>query len=236
MKAEIEIIMRPNCFNSQLKDRMNLFRMRYDNLVTSALDKIILSNKHTHDNIIKRISPSKAQDIFKQVENIYKLLACIKSIFPDYNELWLLFGIGDMFDKNNNNQNNNFNERFETLLDYIINNINFHTRIYNKNGKITIDDLIESINILLIDNDKDRELIARDRFDPHFDHLKNEDKIMDIEEYAIDGKDIYDFIKMFQDLFASMNKLKSIIKNFNEAWLLFDEGDMFENTDKLTEK
>lgn len=224
-----EIIERSTGFDA-LNNRIQNFKNRFYDLVDIALKNNDL--KKDPESIIKKISPSKDYDFFSMTMDIYKLLACIDSIIPGYNETWLLYGTGGMFNQDpiSQNDNSSIRKRISEIIDFTIKNKrNYFTYIRGWDGVINEDDFIEFIDILSIDNTTDRKLLIKDRFDEEFDHKQNEQKIDKLEdEYEVGCHDIYWLVNKFHTFFASINNLKSIIPGFSETWLLLGKGNMFE--------
>lgn len=220
-------------FGSKVSVRTNDFKDRFYDLIDYALSNTKLDK--SHDEILKKIATSK-EYYFNQVKYIYSLLSCINAIIPNYNESWLLFGKGGMFVSGKEiNNDSSIRNRVNEIIDYIITNIKTDSNyIHSDEGVITENIFIEFINILLIDDSQSIGLIIKDRFpDPNYDHNKNEERVFKIEDkYNIDIRDKYWLIEEFQNFIASMNRLKKIIPGFNESWLMFGEGDMFEKNSK----
>ncbi len=231
-----EIIALPEDFSSKIASRMVDFNYRFHHLVEFAISN---KNLTTHyDKIRKKINPSKEEDFYTQVRGIYKLLECFHVFIPDYNESWFLFGEGDMFNKNDNSTivqtENSIIKRLQEFITYTIRNYK-NPFFYNfPKDNVKQRHFIEFIYILRIHYYKDREFILRSYFDPEFDpdDRYNESEINKMKkEYKYDDKTIYDLIEEIHNLFITINKLKEIIPDFNESWLLLGEGDMFEKTE-----
>ena len=224
-----EIIARHNGFEGQVHLQQENFKERFYDLIDYALRNNNL--KKNSEEILKKISLSKDKDFFTIIRDTYKLLECFESIIPEYNKYWLLYGIGDMFNKDSEHQEtNSIRKRLNDIIDYTIKTKrNYHTYKNNWDGAIQESDFVEFIDILFVDCIGDRNFLVKSRFDKNFDLKQFESRLDKIEDlHEIGYHDIYWLVNKFQDLTASMNKLKDIIPTFNEVWLMFGEGDMFE--------
>lgn len=208
-------------FDESIATRMTDFRYRYRKLIEFARSNngLLLFN----NEIQKKIS-SKEEDFFTQIRNTYRKLQCLKVLMPGLNENWLLYGKGKIFDNTSqeiSKTDKGFMSRFKELIEQTT---NVH--------QISIEVLVNYINAILIDKNKDRAIVCRHIFENReYSVVHEKSEFEAVENYRVKNKDIFicNLIENFDDLKAAMNKFKEIIPGFNESWLMFGEGDMFEN-------
>ncbi len=174
--------------------RMNDFKTRINQLIINknlglSLCEIeqLLNRKITSPNPLPKHIP-KYIPYYSEVEKIYHVLEIYKYMLPEYNETWLLYGKGSMFNPNANNiEKSDFVARFESFKDYATENVTF------------LEDTI-NFNATLVHENKVKHFL--------YNHIITE----------------------FANVFAGINKLKNKLKlkDLNIAWLLSNEGDMFE--------
>lgn len=224
-KAEIFTLLED--FPSKIRNRMADFKYRFHHLVEFAINNKKLSTHY--DKIRKKINPSKEEDFYDQVRGLYKLLECFNIFIPGYNENWFLFGKGELFNKNDKypivQTENSIIKRLEESITHAVQN--YKNPYPNKAFKQW--HFIEFIYIMRISYPKERVFILSSYFDPEFDHDGYKEEIIELKEkYEYTEKTIYDLIEENHNLFITINKLKEIIPDFNESWLLLGEGEMFE--------
>lgn len=196
-KEEMDVLI------NNVEIRMSDFKKRINQLIINknlglSLYEIeqLLNRKITSPTPLHKLAP-KYIPFYSEVGRVYCILEIYKYILPDYNEMWLLYGNGNMLASDTNNTEvKDFVTRFEKFKNYSTENVTF------------LEDLVE-LNL----------------------------------EYCLEGKKVKNYlnnsiITNFANVFAGLNKLKNKLKlkDLNIAWLLSNEGDMFEKTDKLTEK
>lgn len=177
--------------------RMNDFKTRINQLIINenlglSLYEIeqLLNRKITSPDSLPKHIP-KYIPYYSEVEKIYHVLEIYKYMLPEYNETWLLYGKGSMFNPNANNiEESDFVARFESFKDYATENVTF------------LEDTI-NFNATLVHENKVKHFL--------YNHIITE----------------------FANVFAGINKLKSKLKlkDLNIAWLLSNEGKMFEKTE-----
>lgn len=190
-KEELDLIDR------QAAIRMNDFYKRINQLIINknlglSLYEIeqLLNRKITSPDSLPKHIP-KYIPYYSEVEKIYHVLEIYKYMLPEYNEKWLLYGKGSMFNPNANNiEESDFVARFESFKDYATENVTF------------LEDTI-NFNATLVRENKVKHFLGN--------HIITE----------------------FANVFAGINKLKSKLKlkDLNIAWLLSNEGKMFEKTE-----
>ena len=193
-----------NFIEQQTNIRRSDFEKRMNQLIiTENLDlsfyeiEQLLNIKKTSPNPLPKHS-SKYIPFYGEVEKIYFILELYKYILPEYNETWLLYGKGSMFNNdtfNINPEHFDFVSRFETLKDFIIENKSL-----------------------------DDEIICGD----------NTNKVaLSFQRYNFKSFFYENIITNFVNVFAGLNKLKNKLKlkDLNIAWLLSNEGNMFEKTE-----
>lgn len=178
--------------------RMNDFKTRINQLIINenlglSLYEVeqLLNIKVTSPTPLHKLAP-KYIPFYREVGRVYCILEIYKYILPDYNEMWLLYGNGNMLASDTNNTEvNDFVTRFEKFKNYTTENVTF------------LEDLVE-LNL----------------------------------EYCLEGEKVKYYLKdniitNFANVFAGLNKLKNKLKlkDLNIAWLLSNEGDMFEKTE-----
>lgn len=196
-KEEMDVLI------NNVKIRMSDFKTRINQLIINknlglSLYEIeqLLNRKITSPDPLPKDRP-KYIPFYSEVGKIYCILEVYSSILPEYNEIWLLYGKGNMFKTDNKEiTENDFVTRFNEFKKYATENVTF----------------LEDLVVLNL-------------------------------EYCLEGKKVKNYlnnsiITNFANVFAGLNKLKNKLKlkDLNIAWLLSNEGDMFENTKKLTEK
>ena len=177
--------------------RMNDFKTRINQLIINenlglSLYEIeqLLNRKITSPDSLPKHIP-KYIPYYSEVEKVYHVLEIYKYMLPEYNETWLLYGKGSMFNPNANNiEESDFVARFESFKDYATENVTF------------LEDTI-NFNATLVHENKVKHFL--------YNHIITE----------------------FANVFAGINKLKSKLKlkDLNIAWLLSNEGKMFEKTE-----
>lgn len=190
-KEEMDVLI------NNVKIRMSDFKKRINQLIINknlglSLYEIeqLLNRKITSPDSLPKHIP-KYIPYYSEVEKIYHVLEIYKYMLPEYNEKWLLYGKGSMFNPNANNiEESDFVARFESFKDYATENVTF------------LEDTID-FNTTLVRGNKVKHFL-----DNHI-------------------------ITEFANVFAGINKLKSKLKlkDLNIAWLLSNEGKMFEKTE-----
>lgn len=178
--------------------RMSDFKKRINQLIINknlglSLYEIeqLLNRKITSPTPLHKLAP-KYIPFYREVGRVYCILEIYKYILPDYNEMWLLYGNGNMLASDTNNTEvKDFVARFEKFKNYSTENVTFL-----------------------------------------------EDLVVLNPEYCLEGKKVKNYlnnsiITNFANVFAGLNKLKNKLKlkDLNIAWLLSNEGDMFEKTE-----
>ena len=219
MKKE-KIIVCPNDFNYRINNNFIDYHNRFYKLYENAVKNNGLTE--FYDDIINKITKKKNNPKI----SLYRLLECFRVLSPTYSSNWLLYGETDTF-----------LTRYETLKKNSI-----ISKYYPEHK------FIEIVNIFLIEDVDIINFRLKQELDEDFNISQEVETLCETKKitenelddilYKCKPKLIYGYeIKeLFLDHYASMNRLKKIIPRFNESWLMFGEGDMFENTDKLTEK
>lgn len=186
--------------------RMNDFKTRINQLIINknlglSLCEIeqLLNIKITSPNPLPKNS-HKYIPFYSEVGKIYCTLEVYNYILPEYNEIWLLYGKGNMFKTyNKETTENDFVTRFNEFKKYATENVTF---------------LEDSINLHI--NDFYHDNINNQICENQIIHFLNNNIITE-----------------FANVFAGLNKLKSKLKlkDLNIAWLLSNEGNMFEKTE-----
>lgn len=184
----------------QVSIRLSDFETRINQLIIN--ENLGLSLYEIEQLLNRKITPTplskyapKYIPFYSEVGKMYYILEVYKYMLPEYNEIWLLYGKGNMFKTDNDETTeNDFVTRFNKFKKYATENVAF------------LEDTI-NINLSRINN------------------RIWENQIIDFL------KDI--IITEFANVFAGINKLKSKLKlkDLNIAWLLSNEGDMFEKTE-----
>lgn len=138
-KEELDLIDR------QATIRMNDFYKRINQLIINenlglSLYEIeqLLNRKITSpDSLPKHKHIPKYIPYYSEVEKIYHVLEIYKYMLPEYNETWLLYGKGSMFNPNANNiEESDFVARFESFKDYATENVTFLEDTINFNATL----------------------------------------------------------------------------------------------------
>ncbi len=121
-----------NLLYQQIRIRRSDFEKRINQLIISKnLDlslyevEQLLNIKITSPNPLPKGTP-KYIPFYDEVEKVYFILEVYKYILPEYNEIWLLYGKGDILNKtacNIYSDDNDFVARFGVLKDFITKNI-----------------------------------------------------------------------------------------------------------------
>ena len=195
----------PSDFDDKIRNRI----IDYQNRLHELYEYAVLKNGLTdfYNDVIDKIRKKK-----NIKASIYRLLECFSILSPNYTNDWLLYG-----------KTATFLTRYKVLKDNSI-----ISKYYPEHK------FIEIVNILLIDNSDYRDHLLKCNFEKDYNDFSYEglyfgnvdrNKIHDLYPRILTEQDIKE---EFLDHYASMNRLKKIIPGFNEAWLLFGEGDMFE--------
>lgn len=147
--------------------------------------------------------------------NIFELLECFNILSPNCSDTWLLCS-----------NSATFLTRYEVMKENSI-----ISRYYPEI------EFAEVIRRLLINHNDFRNIMLNCIFSEDYDLDKACEELCHDDSVNLYGKYYRRFTEkdikeLFLNHYASMNRLKKIIPGFNEAWLLFDEGDMFENNIK----
>ena len=125
-KSSIELI----CEHATI--RMNDFKTRINQLIINEnLDlslyevEQLLNIKISSPKPLPKEAP-KYIPFYSEVGKIYYILELYKYMLPEYNETWLLYGKGNMFETDNNAvTENDFVTRFDKFINYATENVTF---------------------------------------------------------------------------------------------------------------
>lgn len=116
----------------QVRIRMNDFKTRINQLIINEnLDlslyevEQLLNIKISSPKPLPKEAP-KYIPFYSEVGKIYYILELYKYMLPEYNETWLLYGKGNMFETDNNAvTENDFVTRFDKFINYATENVTF---------------------------------------------------------------------------------------------------------------